>query len=547
MRSYFPPERPKPRCHTTDMSTRDNFKSSTKIRLRERVNGICCRCRGATLGAHTDPTKGAVNVGVAAHICAAAPGGPRYDKKMTPAQRSHFDNGIWLCQSCSTFIDKDTDSFTPSFLRAWKAEAEQFSRQNIGRRVPTEQDSRDQVLMMLSGVAASNQLNVIENAHAASQTMLERMDSRFRVETSFAGNVTRYTFHAIEPVRISFNVGPSVARAWQRGLENLVKHARPAHLPADDIRLQGSPVFEQIRPEEYVGAKLTISPDGLPAVVKVSLRDSESGVVFSLDDVIGVLRRGTETARFTGKSCGDIVSVELAIPRKEPRKGKFTISTDFERWVGRDVQALPYFEKLFQFYERAKEGWVVDLQLEVEGNRLFGSTAEMPLDDDTFMYTHVTLAYCNRVRVLAKHIGRKLEFRLEPSFNAGQHRDLAELADIARGKHVFDASEVDDIRHTLTAEANSENIRMLHDNPGPHTIVVAGTPDPVVVYGQEVVLPQIRRVFEDVTAEIDASVNIDSLAAGDEVPVTWTKGPAFKLTLEFETEAQAAVRISSSM
>ena len=42
-----------------------------------------------------------------AHICAAAQGGPRYDASMTPEERKSFENGIWLCQSCSKLIDTD--------------------------------------------------------------------------------------------------------------------------------------------------------------------------------------------------------------------------------------------------------------------------------------------------------------------------------------------------------------------------------------------------------------------------------------------------------
>jgi len=38
-----------------------------------------------------------ITTGVTAHICDAAPGGPRFDPNMTVAQRRHYDNGIWLC------------------------------------------------------------------------------------------------------------------------------------------------------------------------------------------------------------------------------------------------------------------------------------------------------------------------------------------------------------------------------------------------------------------------------------------------------------------
>src|SRR5262249_48610826 len=80
-------------------------------------------CPRLTSGPSTDPNK-AVNLGVAAHITAAAPGGPRYDAKLLPAERQAPENGIWLCQTCSVLIDKDVLKYPVSLLREWKRQAE---------------------------------------------------------------------------------------------------------------------------------------------------------------------------------------------------------------------------------------------------------------------------------------------------------------------------------------------------------------------------------------------------------------------------------------
>lgn len=65
-----------------------------------------------------------MNLGVAAHICAAAPGGPRYDKNQTPEERQSADNGIWLCQIHGTAVDADVSKFTAGLLREWKVQAQ---------------------------------------------------------------------------------------------------------------------------------------------------------------------------------------------------------------------------------------------------------------------------------------------------------------------------------------------------------------------------------------------------------------------------------------
>lgn len=111
---------------------RDDFSVKTKEFLAKRVNFICSNqdcCRG-TLAPKTDDDS-FINTGVAAHICAAAPGGPRYDSKMTSEQRKSVDNGIWLCQTCSKLIDSDVKKYSVEVLKNWKSKAEARAEEGI--------------------------------------------------------------------------------------------------------------------------------------------------------------------------------------------------------------------------------------------------------------------------------------------------------------------------------------------------------------------------------------------------------------------------------
>lgn len=111
---------------------RDNFTKDTKTTLAMRVGGRCSNpyCPQATSGPHSDPTK-ATNVGVAAHIAAASPGGKRYDPRMTPEERKSIENGIWLCQKCAKLIDSDEAEFALELLNEWKDNAELKARSNL--------------------------------------------------------------------------------------------------------------------------------------------------------------------------------------------------------------------------------------------------------------------------------------------------------------------------------------------------------------------------------------------------------------------------------
>src|SRR5690349_5464766 len=92
---------------------RDEFTERTKAQLAKRAGWLCSypSCRRSTIGSNSTG-DGEINVGTAAHICAAAPGGPRYDPNQTSAQRRSADNGIWMCRVHGTAVDAKDSSFT---------------------------------------------------------------------------------------------------------------------------------------------------------------------------------------------------------------------------------------------------------------------------------------------------------------------------------------------------------------------------------------------------------------------------------------------------
>jgi putative transposase len=75
-------------CHRRTNAVRDDFTQAVKEQLAKRAGARCSnpQCRRPTSGPQSQPT-GAVNIGVAAHISAAAPQGPRYDPKLTAEER----------------------------------------------------------------------------------------------------------------------------------------------------------------------------------------------------------------------------------------------------------------------------------------------------------------------------------------------------------------------------------------------------------------------------------------------------------------------------
>ena len=111
---------------------RDEFIANTRHTLAERVASRCSKCGCVTSGPQEVPEK-AINIGVAAHITAASPGGPRYDPNLSQEERCSISNGLWLCHNCAKLVDNEPSRYTEELLQQWKSNAESDARSHLGR------------------------------------------------------------------------------------------------------------------------------------------------------------------------------------------------------------------------------------------------------------------------------------------------------------------------------------------------------------------------------------------------------------------------------
>ncbi|YBW38499.1 hypothetical protein ACMYR2_1003 [Nitrobacter sp. TKz-YC01] len=109
---------------------RHEFKLSVKRELAIRAAHFCSNphCLRLTSGPRSGGERG-LGTGHAAHICAAAEGGPRYDPGQSESERRSSANGLWLCRECGDMVDKDSGGFRAEQLRNWKRDHEIMIRE----------------------------------------------------------------------------------------------------------------------------------------------------------------------------------------------------------------------------------------------------------------------------------------------------------------------------------------------------------------------------------------------------------------------------------
>jgi len=98
------------------MNDENRFLTATKRILAERAGYMCSLCGKLTIGPSKESDESISLSGEAAHIHSANPGGRRYNQNMTPEERRHISNGIWLCRNHHKTVDSDESEYSAPFL-----------------------------------------------------------------------------------------------------------------------------------------------------------------------------------------------------------------------------------------------------------------------------------------------------------------------------------------------------------------------------------------------------------------------------------------------
>lgn len=160
-----------------------DFSAATRKILAERAGYQCSvlNCGRHTVGPGPGRTE-SIRTGMAAHIYAASPGGPRGTGGLTAAERSDPDNGIWCCYLHGKAIDSAKgNSYSTVELKAWKrlhelrksAEITGITRDRFGLVESIEINSAP---ASLSGRKFHlGMRNIITGPNASGKTMLTRL------------------------------------------------------------------------------------------------------------------------------------------------------------------------------------------------------------------------------------------------------------------------------------------------------------------------------------------------------------------------------------
>jgi len=511
---------------------RDDFTKDVIDRLRSRAANRCSnpKCRVPTTAASEEDTSKINNIGIAAHICAASPRGPRYSGALTAGERKSVDNGIWLCSNCAADIDRDVKHYTISLLREWKREAERMAREELGKKLPARRDVIDTVAAALTGLPNVFVPCAISNVHEASQKVLEALDDRFTVKSSYTDEGTKFDVYAKENVNVSVHVNPEYRKEFAHKHKRLIEYGEDLEICAGAIRFDGSRLFEEIA-GLFSSGKLVLSKSRTAGLQKLSVVDSATSSTEQFDDIKGEITFGSELLTFRGGCFNEMLTLSFRA-MKDSLKTQFNITVDFANWENRDVRFLPYFTKLYALFDKLAKGWKLCTSLEINGHQVL-QTKNL-VENDFVRSTALWLRYIDKATALLRYLNCDVKYVSDFSFTLEEFQSLGEAVRISEGQCVYTRNQVNSNPScSLTVSDDATNIRLLknhHETPMDITVTMSDG-DNISLFGQTIHLPRKALILRSVIPKLDFSAT--DAKAGDIVQVEWLPAEGFECRIEF--------------
>ncbi|WP_332875169.1 MULTISPECIES: hypothetical protein [Pseudomonas] len=339
------------------MSTRDDFSETTKIELLVRAANLCSRCRVFTIGS-TDAGDRKNSIGVAAHICAAAsgPGAKRYDPNQTKAQRRHFDNGIWMCYSCSKLIDNEETFHTVAHLKEMKAVHQSYVSSLVGviPMAPFEAENKiragiiEATISLITKAGSPGNFDVSAVVEGYEQS-INSIDPNFKVVvTATSGSVVHELIPITDPapeIQIVFNddeANASADQAWQ----NMTEVGEPIHIPTKDFKFVGSKLFEHLN-EVIVGGVLTLTPGKRRLETCIYFVSDEAE--FELAATESFMGKGSKQFDIEGSALDGFLTYRYFI--HDRYKVDATYTFDVAGWLGQPFNNLRHYHRIKRAYD----------------------------------------------------------------------------------------------------------------------------------------------------------------------------------------------------
>jgi hypothetical protein len=487
-------------------NNRDDFSRKTIDSLRRRAGNRCSNpeCRVPTDAPSEEGPEKVNSIGEAAHITAAAPGGPRYNPALDDERKS-IHNGIWLCANCADKIDKDEKTYTVTLLHEWKKKAEESATRELGKKLPDEIDAVNTLVAAATGQTAVFLPSLVPNAIKATSGCLEKLDPRFTIETNYNRGITGFTLHPKEIVNFKMIANKSCSKEVGEKFNELFRHGRDIAIDLSAVKIEGLPIVEKFSKDIKGGFVRLENLEKQKIILKIKTVSPDAREGSSFYDLHGYAVWGTESIRIEAQGLDGLVSINIKLPRSG-NFVEFTFSINFNLWDKCELNSIEYFNRIYDLHSDINNKWKMNFSIEAKGLPFLSFSYS---DDGAFSDRFLHLDFIRMARCISGII--KCPIYYNSSFNVtddlylkikGIHEALS------KGKYTSPFHGTIRMEITASSCASAELFNQRDDKEKFFLIRHDQTEDEKIpLFDQEVALPRLSRIFTKVKLEIVNSNN----------------------------------------
>ncbi|MBF5037954.1 hypothetical protein INP77_00465 [Methylophilus sp. 13] len=512
---------------------RDDFKKPVIQLLKSRVSARCSNpdCRVPTVGPSSK--RKVNNIGIAAHITAAAVGGPRHDPSLSVEERIAFENGIWLCRNCAGKIDSDVDFYTVRLLNEWKLSAEQLAKDELGNKIPDQKSVDSSLKSAFTGMPTGFFPQAISNIHKATSSSLEALDPRFDVKSNYIDGLTTFSFEAKQDVSLSMHISAKESEAFLK----FVEEGTDLTMDSSSAQIEGSKLLIEL--SKQAGGQLSFTSPKTKVLQKVWLKNADTDEIENFYDINGEFSVGTKALTFEGYACDGILKFTLKIfDPASSVESKFSLAINHEKWIGLEINTLPYFERIHSFFTKLNEGWKFYTSIERNGEIAVQSVGQ---DLSKFEFVYLSrnfLDYTSYCRTIASKLSVNVQYNPAVKFTRDEIKKLWDVADTFLGKVSYTRDQLTSkITCQMIIDENSNHLIAMQNSDKPTGIqTIQEEPEIIKLFDKEVTLPILRMTFLNIFPKFDA--NLSGLQPGDVIDIEWVPDELFTCMHEYILDGQ---------
>ncbi|UZA81267.1 HNH endonuclease [Pseudomonas syringae] len=420
---------------------RHDFLQKTVQRLRDRAGNVCSfpECHVNTHGSAFTGDK-AVGVGVACHIKAAAPGGPRYDAKQTKDERRHLSNGIWMCQTHSKLVDADDSAYSIETLLEWKQKAEARSNSLINQKSFTENEVRaaveaGAVSILQRWVNKSNDPfdTPIAEVMTGYEAGLRALDPRFNVQVDKVGGHYNHIISAAQDkvsLQLILQDLDKLEGYWDAE-RALYEEGRQLEIPGAHFKFEGSKLFDAIHRRTHRSEQGTLTlgapRKALTANLYVRTPKGHESVV---DSFTCYYTSGSLRTVFEGAALDGFFTVKASCTH-DGKGTKFDLKFNVDAWRGKNILDLPRFFRLAKVAPLLASGRLV-VEIEVGNNVASFDTKFSPINEQYHAQLRWLIEYLDFARKVAEQCSETI-FLKEVEFDSEVYTALRRYSRLLAG------------------------------------------------------------------------------------------------------------------